>query len=377
MKIDPSKINTDDFRVITGLQVAYTPCILVTPKAFPKWDESNKIYRSSMWTEDGYPVSLGWRKFTNHGEQPGFEPLKTTGPLTYVQKVDGSALYVSKFKGELVVRTRGAATAYQQPNADELSILREKYPKAFDNNLLEVDYEEGCNDSGEDGYTLMFEWTSPKNIIVLKESNEPELWLLGIVNHRDYSYIPQRSVDLLAQEWGLKRPETHTYDSFKDALKDVQMWQGKEGIVVYGNNDQVLKKIKAELYCRLHAMKSNLSQEALLELFLDMNRPAHSDFYASILNLLQLDTLDFETQGQVVGWISRICDADKEVKAIVEGMKAFCEKIKFIPRKEAAQKIFASYGETNRADFVFMTLNGKPLERKQITKLFWQVLKGV
>lgn len=366
MKIDPSKINTDDFRVVSGLQVAYTPCILVNPKAFPKWDESNKYFRSSMWTEDGQPVSLGWRKFTNHGEQPGFEPLKTTGPLTYVQKVDGSALYVSKFKGELVVRTRGAATAYQQPNADELDVLKAKYPKAFDNHLL---------DTGN--YTLMFEWTSPKNIIVLKESDEPELWLLGITKHEDYSYVPQSEVDTWAEFNGLKRPEKHTYENFKEALKDVEMWKGKEGVVVYGNNDQVLKKIKSELYCRLHAMKSNLSQEGILELFLDMDRPSHPDFYHSLLTMLQLDQLDFETQGQTIGWISRVCDADKEVKAIIEGMKTFCEKIKYIPRKEAAEKIFASYGATNRADFVFMTLNGKTLERKQILKLFWQVLKGV
>jgi hypothetical protein len=366
MKIDPSKIDRKDFRVAAGLQVSYTPCILVTPHAFPKWDESNKIYRSSMWTEDGQPVSLGWRKFTNHGEQPGFEPLKTTGPLTYVQKIDGSAMYVSKFKGELVVRTRGAATAYQHLNADELDVLKAKYPKAFDNKFLD---NEDC--------TFLYEWTSPKNIIVLKESDEPELWLLGITNHENYTYLTQSMVDAVARQLDLKRPEQHTYKNFKEALKDVEMWKGKEGIVVYGNNDQVLKKIKSELYCRLHALKSNLSQEGILELFLDMDRPSHPEFYASLLNMLQLDALDFETQQQTIGWISRVCDADKEVKAIVEGMKAFCEKIKYIPRKEAAEKIFASYGATNRADFVFMTLNGKTLERKQILKLFWQILKGV
>jgi hypothetical protein len=45
-------------------------------------------------------------------------------------------------------------------------------------------------------------------------------------------------------------------------------------------------------------------------------------------------------------------------------------------RKEQAQLVISSYGETNRAAFVFKLLDGKSLGKEEYKKLLFQVLKN-
>ena len=82
---DPAEFNIKDC-IIAGDE-----CILVTPKQISvKWTDENKIFRSSIWRKsDMYPVSLGFKKFTNLGEQPTFEPIDSHTDFEFVRKLDG------------------------------------------------------------------------------------------------------------------------------------------------------------------------------------------------------------------------------------------------------------------------------------------------
>jgi hypothetical protein len=75
--------------------------------------------------------------------------------------------------------------------------------------------------------------------------------------------------------------------------------------------------------------------------------------------------------------VSRICDGAVGVNAIISGMKLFVnETLKQLPtRKDQAIKVIQSYGNTNRASFVFKLLDGKNLETEDRKKLLYQVLK--
>ena len=51
-------------------EIAGDLCVLITPLISIKFTDSNKIYRSSIWrVSDGFPVSLGFRKFMNFNER--------------------------------------------------------------------------------------------------------------------------------------------------------------------------------------------------------------------------------------------------------------------------------------------------------------------
>jgi len=52
-------------------------------------------------------------------------------------------------------------------------------------------------------------------------------------------------------------------------------------------------------------------------------------------------------------------------------------RLRLLPtRKEQAQLVISSYGETNRAAFVFKLLDGKSFGKEEYKKLLFQVLKN-
>src|SRR3990167_4053465 len=107
-------------------------CVLVNPSNQGcNWDCSNIIYRSSIWRKsDGFPVSLGYKKFFNFGiEHPEIEPFPNSlKNVILEEKLDGSLLIISKYKGELIIRTRGSFDIETLENKAEIYYLLEKYP---------------------------------------------------------------------------------------------------------------------------------------------------------------------------------------------------------------------------------------------------------
>jgi len=272
--------------------------------------------------------------------------------------LDGSCLIVSKYKGELITRTRRALTS-SLLNGDELeTVLKKKYPKAFNNAILDAERS-----------SLLFEWVTPSNQIVIR-SDEPELYLTGMIDHEDYSYVSQQFLDTLAVKLGVKRPKHKRYSSIEQMLTDVNSLKGEEGICVYYGNEQHIRKVKSEWYVTVHNFRNEMNLKNIVKLYQEHNMPSYDEFCALVLN-----QFDYEGLMQAKSLISQICDAKKEVDKIEAGMKQFLENNKHITsRKEMALKIISSYGKTNRADMVFTLLDGKPLETKQYTKLLFQTL---
>lgn len=354
--------NSEDF-VLRPCTLGNQKCVLVFPKkASIVWNHQTKYFRSSIWTEEGKLVSPSFRKFTNLGEQPDFEPLNLLTALTYVRKIDGSTLIISRVNGELVARTRGTHNAEIMENGDEIPHLKHQYPKVFSSKLL------------EEGHSLICEWYSPRNIIIEREAPEPALWLTGAIRHEDYSYLAQAQLDTLALDMNIPRPEQLSYPNIQTMRSEVTQWNAGEGVVIYGHGGQTLKKVKALRYLRLHKLKSELSSPAnLLEYFVSLGLPSYEEFFTTIK-----DTFDYELAIQLQGEISKTCDAGKQVAKIVEHMHKFVRELKHCrTRKEQANAIMQSYGgeKNSRASMAFKILDSKPLEDSDYLKLLWQILK--
>ena len=122
----------------------------------------------------------------------------------------------------------------------------------------------------------------------------------------------------------------------------------------------------------LHHMKSELSSlEKVIDVWVARGYPNYQDFYTYIVT-----TFDYELAEQCRGHISRIADGYKEVLQIVAHMKSFVAPLASLPRKDAALKILAAYGETNRKSFCFNLLDNRELDGDAIKKLLFQVLKN-
>lgn len=361
MKFDLTQVDTDNF-AIHLCTIAGEQCYLVFPikGAWADWTKDNLIQRSSMWNMNGEPVSLSYKKFFNWDEQPetAFQPKNfKRDQVDLVEKIDGSTLIVSKYKGELITRTRGTTSAYKLDNGFEIDMLKQKYPKAFAFEDESVSY--------------IYEWVSPINKIVLNYGEDPDMYLTGVIRHKDYSLVSQSEVDEIAKEFEVKRPARFNFSSIEEMLKGVEALKGQEGLCCYCNNGQDIRKVKSAWYLALHRMKSELgSYEKVMDLYFTLDRPSYTDFYNYVMN-----TFDFELAEQAKSHMSKVCDGMKEVNQIMIAMKAKAESLKHLPRKDAALRILADYGETNRSGMVFSYLDGKDLKTNDMKKLLFQVSK--
>ena len=363
MKIDISSIDRTQFMVHEHSLNGEIVHLIQPQHIGTKWQQDNKHMRSVVVNYDGEVISAGFPKFTNWGENPDNFPVPNSlRNCTVMEKLDGSLLIVSKYNGQYILRTRGTVDASTMANGHELELFKEKFLKS-----LTHDTPDTWNVS------ILFEWVSPINKIVLNYGDEPDWYVVGIVHHSDYSLYSQEDLDMWAKNKGFKRPATYTFTDVNDLLQNVDQWKGKEGVCVYSKNDQSIHKVKSADYLIKHRFKSEATLENTLDLYFSYGKPLYQEFESKLT-----ETFDYECFEMVRGYASQICDASKEVNKIVDGFKSFIDnQLKVLStRKEQAQKVISSYSESNRSSMIFSLLDGKTLTADQHKKLFWQVLKN-
>ncbi len=325
-----------------------------------RWTRDNLHFRSSLWNSQGELISASFKKFFNWAEQPElcYTPFSLTanGGCELLEKIDGSTLIVSNYKGQLIMRTRGTTDASKLDNGHEIEWLKDKYPAIV---------------SVPEGVSHIYEWVSPENKIVLNYGEEPDVYLIAIIKHEDYSLASQKQLDDCATMYGFKRPARYNFKSVKEMLEAVEQLKGKEGLCVYCNHGQDIRKVKSAWYLALHRMKTELgSYERVVDFYFSMNRPTYQEYYDFIVK-----NYDYELAENVRGSISIICEGMKEVNQIVSSMKAKVEPLKKLVRKDAAAVIIQAYGQTNRSGMAFNLMDGKELSTDDIKKLLYQVTK--
>ena len=374
MKIDLTQIDAEQFMVhphIVDGQMIH----LVQPQHIGcQWTQANKHLRSSVWDNDGNLVSAGFPKFVNWGEKPDHFPVPNSLKNTnVVEKIDGSLLIVSKWRGRHILRTRGTVDAHKLDNGHELTLFEQNILPSLDQHF-DVPIP-----GGSTGISFLFEWTSPVQRIILNYGDSPDWHLVGCILHDNYQLMSQKWLDEFAKGKGFKRPPTYTFPSLEDLMKNVELWKGKEGVVIYSDHDQTLHKVKGMWYLALHRMKEALASfDKVVDVWSEQGEPSYTDFESFITN-----QFDYELWQQVRGEASRICDAAKDVQQIVNGMQKYVNDT-LLPmgdpkdkkvRGQQARQVVASYGITNRANFVFQLLDGKTLDADARKKLLYQVLK--
>lgn len=336
-----------------------------------KWTQDNKHFRSSVWNSEGELISAGFPKFTNWGENPDNFPVPTSLKNAVVtEKMDGSLLIVSKYKGQFILRTRGTVDASKMENGAELEIFKQKYPKVFEFQSLGMDTWP---------FSLLFEWTSPSNRIVVRYGDEPTFVLVGAVNHAEYKLWTQEWLDSLAKGFGVPRPEVFNFNDVSELLEKVDLWEGKEGVVVYSKDGQALHKVKSAWYLVRHRLKEEFGNfEKVLDFYLSEGQPDFGKFQTRVSEIT-----DWETAQEIIGDISRCVDARLHVGRIINSFLQCVEfKLKTLGdpsdkkvRGQMARVVLQDYGDTNRASFVFKLLDGKELGTDDLKKLYYQVLK--
>lgn len=369
MKIDLHSIDRTQFLVeeniilSTGRSVHF---IHPDPAAVIQWDSSNAHLRSSVWDKNGNLVCAGFKKFFELGENEKFaaSPTDFNGDVVAYEKMDGTLLIVSQYGRHCFVRTRGRLDA-ESIDKKEIDYFKRKILRSLQ------DYYGG--DSW--GISFLFEWISPKHRQVVNYgSNEPFFVLVGIINHKDYTLSRPADLDLAAANMSLHRPQKLGAPTFSEFKKFVENWKEREGAVIYSNNGQTLHKLKSRWYKAFHKLfERGADRENIVDAWIASDSPAFNDFIDKIAKTFTPAFAD-----GMKGEISHICDAGKEVGNIVTGMNEFVRTrlIPLSPAKEVESVVKASYGKTNRADYVLKLYRGQPLTDDDRKKLLYQCIKN-
>jgi len=95
MQINFSDYDFTGFSV-KDCQFCGIPAKLINPEDITiKFNQKNKIFRSSIWSLDGKLLSAGFPKFTNWSENPEHFPIpENLDGATIVDKIDGSRRFL-------------------------------------------------------------------------------------------------------------------------------------------------------------------------------------------------------------------------------------------------------------------------------------------
>ena len=360
MKIDFANYDLSEFRV-REVSFCGREALLINPNHIcAKFNQRNKIFRSSIWTKHGELLSAGLPKFKNWGEDPSGFPKPKKNEIhkaIFTVKADGSLLILDKVDGQLNIRSRGTANASILDNGAEWPLILEKYPEVSEFMLANPEM------------SLLFEMVTPNNKIVLNYGENVDFYFIGAIEKADYSLATQRQLDIWADKLNLKRPGYHVFKDVDEIMEFVETNTDSEGFVIYHDGDR-MTKIKTDWYRKVHALKSELSSfEKILDFYLVNGMRSYQETLQEIT-----DTIDFEVSQQVAPMVSKICDAMKEVKAFESHARKFVESQPLTrTKKDIVMEIFEKWGQTNRGHMVISLLDGKDLGIKDYKKLLFQM----
>jgi len=276
-------------------------------------------------------------------------------------KLDGSLLIRSVYKGQVMFRTRGSFGYEFLDNASEMEWFKAKYPALFDPTLME-------------GYSLLLEWTSPANVIVIKYP-EPELTLIGGILHApDLPYLTMKQVEWTASFLGLPCVKWFplTKAGWDEMLGDLETESTIEGYVLRLHGEQTLVKVKCVPYLTKHGLKSTLSTEKLVDMWFQQGQPDYKTFCDNFMK-----DFDEETFMWALGAISNLFDGVKEYNLITTHMAGKALERRGLSRKDAAIAGQADYGKTKRFSLYMNFWEGKPPKPDLLKTILLQSTKQV
>lgn len=344
-------MNTEDFNIQEFNEFRLITPTRVTAVSNSAWTKDNLWLRSRMETLDEKIVSQGFGKFFNLGMGPESLKIELSDVESAIRnndavasiKEDGSLLIRSVYDSRLILRTRGSLGYEHLENGYEInSIFKLKYPDVFDIDLF--------------GHlSILFEWVTPNNVIVLRYK-EPELRLVGAVNHETMTYVKFQELEKISSVLGVPIVKYFTLDinGYQEMLKELETNKYIEGYVIRIHDEQTLVKIKCSSYLTKHRLKSNLTSDVLIDLWFQYNQPQYQEFLKIFSEIY-----DEEICMWALPVISSLFDGINEFKKIYNHMLHKINETKSLSRKDFAILMQSQYGHTKKFGLIMNLWSGK------------------
>lgn len=273
--------------------------VLIYNKEFSEYDRgdytavdynyvSNTTFKTSLAIEcrgisfdknTGDIIQRPLHKFFNLGEKDwlNVNDMNIDKPYKVYDKLDGSMIAISKYHGELLIKTRATHENSQSIAVTKLLKDRGLYDKLYE--------------FMDDDHTFIFEYTSPDNMVVVHYKTD-ELTLLAVRNNRTGVYLEIHATLLglfFEQDVGLPIVRMRMMP-LRDILETINSETESEGYVIRDPDTHTWFKIKNDWYCGLHKSISMLRVRDIAELVLD----GTIDDFKAKLKLADIDISEIE-----------------------------------------------------------------------------------
>jgi RNA ligase len=235
--------------------------VVVTPTSF-QWPEDPSVSvderyarsirrecRGLVFNAKGQLIRRPWHKFKNVNEADEYQAcvFDLGQPHCIQTKLDGSMISPFSVSTRIIWGTRMGDT--------------DVATQATDFAKKNLRYEDAYQNADTCGYTLMFEWMSRKQRIVV-DHPEDQLILTGMRNTNFGHYVLQDELI----EFGARHniPVVDAIESagtsINDLLEHIKIQEGTEGAVIAFNSG-FRAKIKSEWYLKIHGAKDAITEE--------------------------------------------------------------------------------------------------------------------
>lgn len=258
MKLDLTKINAEIEAGNVNKQVHPTLPLAIYKYSqqcvFSRaWNETTLLCRGIVLDDLGNVVINSFPKFFNHAEPDGaveYEKRKAADmDYTVTEKMDGSLIQVTKWKGQIVVSSSGSFTSPQALKAT---------------GMIEILIRPYVDEVIEEGYTYLFELIYPENRIVINYGDKVSLVLLAVRETATGNELDPRL-------WHSAFEHVKTVDMNLSAIENELScadFINKEGYIVkFADGYRV--KMKYDEYCRLHKIVSGVNEKFIWEALKD------------------------------------------------------------------------------------------------------------
>lgn len=318
--------------------------LVVPSKTKWTWRPEETFWRSVIVDAEGHPVSVGFPKFFNVGEQPDNElrlaRAMAEGRVTFTDKLDGSLIIRSVIDGEVVFRTRGTFDGGDAHGPAVRALVARRYPQLLDASL-------------EPERSLLFEFVSPDFTIVIPYP-EADLVLLGGTEHRPGGLLPRTYAAELARECRLPLVRHDELPSDLAQMREtVQALTDREGVVASIDDGAELLKVKGARYLAAHAMRFSFVPRRIAEYARERDIREREVF----VETLRADGYDWEIAEQTLGAFDLIAGAMREADERLAEAEAFTAAHEGLSRKEFAA--LAAEQDRTLRPALFMCLDGQ------------------
>lgn len=203
--------------------------------------------RGLVLDKDGNIILRGFSKFFNYlqlhaehykkqytdewvNEHDNFLSTNKDKKYHAVEKLDGSLVLMGEYKNKAIL----SSTSTTNQETELLSIA---YENLVNNNKNLTDRI--LNYCKKTGQTLIFEYISPVNRIVVEYENTDYV-LIGIVNNYTGAYMSQDDLDSIAMEFGFTRPKRYI-KTLQELTTDQKILKNHEGYIVFNEYGNLIK----------------------------------------------------------------------------------------------------------------------------------------